>query len=216
MEERSSLDIITLSRDITRFTLMCVLQTNCHFFLSLIVIAVIIDIVAVGVVWLLALVHVIERTSNTHWADVEFWFVQNSRAPIYWRWSESKEHKHINHLYRVMRFQYQHMIDVYVRVYTDIANANYANVIAENLAYKLNALHKWIVHIKWIIWKGFPSILRSVTFHHAVARWKERKKNCYTFHFSLSFSLFVQHSENFHFFRYSREGKNAFVEFLLF
>lgn len=43
-----------------------------------------------------------------------------------------------------------------------------------NLAYKLNALHKWIVHIKWIIWKGFPSISKSVTFHHAVAMAKKK------------------------------------------
>lgn len=81
-----------------------------------------------------------------------------------------------------------------------------------NLAYKLNALHKWIVHIKWIIWKGFPSISKSVTFHHAVAM---AKKKLLHIPYSLSLSLPPVLSmsdaiqQTFHFLWHSGQKKNG-------
>lgn len=46
-------------------------------------------------------------------------------------------------------------------------------------AYKLNALHKWIVHIKWIIWKGFPPSWKPghISSHTYTKTWNKQQTN---------------------------------------
>lgn len=131
-----------------------------------------------------------KRTKTRLTLNFDLW--KYARIHLLRKKRSAQAHKSL--ISRVMRFQYfvvwlmctVYMCDVAVAIAPKLRKCKCARLYklhksnSQAKAYKLNTLHKWIVHIKWIIWKSLQPFWNQGTYHHT-NEGRHKKKRSSTF-----------------------------------